>query len=135
MIPEFVAQLYAAKAGELVTEAVVGFALVGLAGFAVYAFRCRAAARSCARHERERAKEIEDRERTRVNHLAEILDISNTINANLELEPLLNEVARAVKYSMRKTCVSSPGRLPDWTMRRWPNSAQERFRWTPLRPG
>ncbi|MFH1312592.1 MAG: ATP-binding protein, partial [Candidatus Eisenbacteria bacterium] len=100
MIPEFVAQLYAANAGQLAREAVVGLALVGLAGLAVYALRCRSSARACARYERERAKEIEDRERTRVNNLAEILDISNRINANLELEPLLSEVARAVSESL-----------------------------------
>jgi signal transduction histidine kinase/HD-GYP domain-containing protein (c-di-GMP phosphodiesterase class II) len=82
------------------TMLTVGLAAVVLAEIAVLALRKQGKASAAAEKEARRAKEIEERARERASNLATILDTSNRLNSNLELEPLLNEIAKAVSQSL-----------------------------------
>jgi transcriptional regulator with GAF, ATPase, and Fis domain len=100
MIPEFMAGIYASKAGGMVFAMAAALAALVLAEIAVLALKRQAEAKACAEREAERAREMDEQARSRANNLARILEISNTINANLELEPLLNDIAEAVCQSL-----------------------------------
>ncbi|MFC1799947.1 HD domain-containing phosphohydrolase [Candidatus Eisenbacteria bacterium] len=75
-------------------------ATVLLGVITMIALRWQAQASRLAREEASRTRTIEARERARVQNLAKILEISNRINANLELEPLLKEIAEAIRQSL-----------------------------------
>ncbi len=100
MIPDLVAAVYADKVGSavIVIGALSAIVLLGIS--TIVAFRRQAKASKWAELQAKRARESEERERHRSDNLAKILEISNRINATLELESLLNEIARAVSESL-----------------------------------
>jgi signal transduction histidine kinase/HD-GYP domain-containing protein (c-di-GMP phosphodiesterase class II) len=100
MIPEFVAGLYAGDLGGPILTIACSLAVVSLGVISLYTLRKQARASALAEQEACKTREIEERERLRANKLAKVLEISNRINANLELEPLLNEIAEAVRESL-----------------------------------
>jgi hypothetical protein len=79
---------------------VAALAALVLAEIAVLALRRQGKASASADMEARRAREIEERARRRANNLAKILETSNRLNSNLELEPVLNEIAEAVCESL-----------------------------------
>ena len=100
MIPEFVAALYAGRGFSTALAAGIAGCAVILAFVAVIAMRRQMRAAASVEHERRRAKENDEVARLRANNLARILEISNRINANLELQPLLNQIVEAVRDSL-----------------------------------
>jgi signal transduction histidine kinase/response regulator RpfG family c-di-GMP phosphodiesterase len=99
-MPDLAAWLYTTDAGGPVVTFAMTVAAAALGGIAVIALKRQAEAKACARRQAQKVVTIEKKERKRANNLARILEMSNRINANLELEPLLNEIAEAVRQSL-----------------------------------
>ena len=100
MIPEFVAGLYAGKGSSMMVALVAALAALVLAEVAVLALKRQAQAKACAEKAAQQARENDERARGRAKNLARILEVSNNINATLELEPLLNRIVEAVRESL-----------------------------------
>ena len=99
-MPDLAAWLYATNGGGPAVTFAMTAAAAALGSIAFIALKRQAQANACARREAQKVLTIEEKERKRANNLARILEMSNHINANLELEPLLNEVAEAVRQSL-----------------------------------
>jgi signal transduction histidine kinase/HD-GYP domain-containing protein (c-di-GMP phosphodiesterase class II) len=100
MIPEFVAALYSGRGlSTAVAVAIAAGALI-LAGTAFTALRRQVRADRSAEREKRKADERDEVARIRARNLARILEIANRINANLELQPLLNQIVEAVRESL-----------------------------------
>jgi signal transduction histidine kinase/response regulator RpfG family c-di-GMP phosphodiesterase len=99
-MPDFIAWLHATNGGGPILTVAMAALVLSLGGVAVIAFRRQARANACASREAQRVVTIEECERKRANNLAKILEISNGINATLELEPLLNQIVEAVRQSL-----------------------------------
>jgi signal transduction histidine kinase/putative methionine-R-sulfoxide reductase with GAF domain len=100
MIPEFVAALYTnPRFSTGVAVAIAAVALV-LAEIAILAIRRQVHSGASARLQKLKAEEKDEVARIRASNLARILEISNRINANLELQPLLNQIVEAVRESL-----------------------------------
>jgi signal transduction histidine kinase/HD-GYP domain-containing protein (c-di-GMP phosphodiesterase class II) len=79
---------------------VAALAVLVLAEVAVIALRRQGKASALAEAGAARAKDIEGRAARRADNLARILQTSNRLNANLDLEPLLDEIVEAVRQSL-----------------------------------
>ena len=98
MLSEFLGSLGQTGSGAVM---LVLLLLVGaLSALGVVAVRQRR--RECVRaaKEAERVSRIEENAKKRAANLAKILETSSNINSNLELEPLLNEIAEAVRQCL-----------------------------------
>ena len=100
MIPDFVAALYGGRGSSTAVAVVIAVGALILAEIAVVAIRRQMRADESARRERRKARENDEVARIRASNLARILEISNRINANLELQPLLNQIVEAVRESL-----------------------------------
>ncbi|MGQ9810568.1 MAG: ATP-binding protein [bacterium] len=100
MIEELVARIVSGDIGsERLLVIAIGL-VCGLAGAVVALIRKAASARENIRIETERARESEQRERQKCENLARILEISNRINATLDLGSLLDAIVHAVSESL-----------------------------------
>ncbi len=95
MIPDFVAALYTGY-----TAYTAAACILLAAWIAVALLRRRSRARRSAERDRKIAEERDEVARIRANNLARILEISSRINANLELQPLLDQIVEAVRDSL-----------------------------------
>jgi signal transduction histidine kinase/putative methionine-R-sulfoxide reductase with GAF domain len=100
MIPDFVVALYSGRGLSTAIAIAIALGVLILARIAVVALRRQVHADECAQRERRKAEEKDEEARNRANNLARILEISNRINANLELQPLLSEIVDAVRESL-----------------------------------
>ncbi len=100
MIPDFVAALHSGHGlSAAVAVAIAAGALI-LAEIAFVAIRRQLSANRSAARVKQKAAEMDHIARARASNLARILEISNRINANLELQPLLNQIVGAVRESL-----------------------------------
>jgi len=86
--------------GGLHLALVAALATLVLAEVAVIALRRQGKASALAEAGAARAKDIEGRAARRADNLARILQTSNRLNTNLDLEPLLDEIVEAVRQSL-----------------------------------
>ena len=100
MIPEYLAGFYVGEVSAAVIALATSLAVLVLGVTTLVALRRQALANAYAEREASRTREIEAKEKIRANNLATILEISNRINANLELEPLLSEIVEAISQSL-----------------------------------
>ena len=89
-----------AQGGGLNLVLLAALATLVLAEIAVIALRRQGKASAHAEAEASRAREIESRAERRAANLARILQTSNRLNSNLDLEPLLGEIVEAVRQSL-----------------------------------
>jgi signal transduction histidine kinase/HD-GYP domain-containing protein (c-di-GMP phosphodiesterase class II) len=99
-MPDFLAWLYSTNGGGLAFTVALSVLAVTLGVVALVALKRQARSDALARREAGRAVSIEEREKQRATNLAKILEVSNGINATLDLEPLLNQIVDAVSQSM-----------------------------------
>jgi signal transduction histidine kinase/response regulator RpfG family c-di-GMP phosphodiesterase len=97
---DFASWLYTTDGGgPVVTIAMTALALIfGIV--TVMALRKQAQANACAERQSQKVLTIEEEEKKRAKNLANILEISNGINATLDLEPLLNQIVEAIRQSL-----------------------------------
>ena len=100
MIPDFVAALYSGQGMSTAIAVAIALGALILAEIAFVAIRRQVRAVRSAADEKQKAEETDKLARARANNLARILEISNRINANLELQPLLNQIVEAVRESL-----------------------------------
>jgi len=98
MLSEFLGSVGQTGSGAAVL--VLTLLVATLAALSVIVVRQRRRAKAFAAKEAERVSKIEENARKRAANLAKILETSNGINSNLELEPLLNEIAEAVRQCL-----------------------------------
>ncbi|MGD9140338.1 MAG: ATP-binding protein [bacterium] len=100
MIPDWVAALYTGQGLSTAVAVAIAVGALILAEIAFIAIKRQSRADRSAERDRQRAEEQDEIARIRASNLARILEISNRINANLELYPLLNQIVEAVRDSL-----------------------------------
>lgn len=100
MIPDFVAALYSARGLSTAVVIAIAVGALILAEIAYITIRRQLRADRSTEREKQEAARTNELARVRAGNLARILEISNRINANLELQPLLNQIVEAVRESL-----------------------------------
>jgi signal transduction histidine kinase/HD-GYP domain-containing protein (c-di-GMP phosphodiesterase class II) len=100
MIPDFVAAIHSGRALPTAVAAGIALGALILGRIAFMALRRRLRADRSAAHDKQMAADADRLARIRASNLARILEISGRINANLELQPLLNQIVEAVRESL-----------------------------------